>query len=255
LWYGQSKYNPSEVILWSLITPPYSRTLPPPPPQAPPPQQHQTLPPPQLPPPLPEKEKVGGQQRRITTDRSAGLDPDERDLKEAIKAFQKALDLAVGCKTKNRALDYLAITYSRLKAEAEETEAILKKSEGECATKEIKASSYYLFGVKYWQCAYSLSTAYTDRNRNSYDPFHYRNFTNPADKRKFDDCLTKGFEFFEKSLALNPQYLEAIFYQGLLYREKQKATEDETERRQWGEEAQKIAAKATDLQRRKEGRQ
>jgi tetratricopeptide (TPR) repeat protein len=246
MWYGQTVYKPLEIIFEPPRAPSSPTPLPPPPPPPPPP--------PAPPPPASEKENAGGQQRK-TTSRFADPHSDESDLKEAINAFQIAIDLAVDCKTKDRALDFLAITYSRLRAEVEETEAILKRAESECATTEIKMASYYSLGVKHWQCAYSLSTAYIDGNKHSYDPFHYRNFANPADKQKFDDCLTKGFEFIEKALALDSEYVNAIFYQGLLYREKQKATADETERRQWAEEAQKLTAKGTDLQRRKEGRQ
>jgi hypothetical protein len=85
--------------------------------------------------------------------------------------------------------------------------------------------------------------------------FHYRNFTNPADKQKFDDCLTKGFEYIEKALALAPEYVDAISYKGLLCREKQKSSKDETERAQWAKEAQELASKGLALQRKKDGRQ
>jgi len=186
---------------------------------------------------------------------AADIKPSERDLNGAVNAFQKALDLATDCRTKDLALSYLATAYGEIGAEVEETETILKRAESECATTEIKMASYYSLGVKNWQCAYSLSTAYIDKNKLSYDPFHYRNFTDPTDKQRFDDCTTKGLEYIEKALALDPEYVSAILYKGLLCREKQKSVEDETERRQWAEEAQKLAAKGTALQSRKEGRQ
>src|SRR5262245_24367261 len=226
-----------DVVIFAPPTPPASPSLLPPPP----------------PPPPSEKENAGEKQVK-TINRSANPNPNESDLKEAINAFQKALDLAADCKTKDRALNFLAATYSRLGAEEEEFEVILKRAESECATTKIKVSSYFSLGVKYWQCAYPLSTAYIDRDKFSYDAFHYRNFTNPADKWKFDDCLIKGFEFIDKALALDPECVEAIFYKGLLCREKQKSVENETERGQWADEAQKLAARGTDLQRKKEGR-
>jgi tetratricopeptide (TPR) repeat protein len=224
------------VVIFAPPTPPASPSLLPPPP-----------------PPPSEKENAAEKQVK-TINRSTNPNPNESDLQEAINAFQKALDLAADCKTKDRAFNFLAVTYSRLGAEEEETEAILKRAESECATTEIKVSSYFSVGVKYWQCAYSLSTAYTDRDKFTYEPFHYRNFTNPADKWKFDVCLTKGFEFIDKALALDPECVNAIFYRGLLCRERQKASENETERRQYAEEARKLAARGTDLQRKKEGR-
>ena len=235
LWYGQTMCKSPEIIFDPQIAPP---PLPPPPPPPPPPSK-----------------PAGGEQRQegVPSGRSAG--PGESDLKEAINAFQRALDLATDCKTKDQALAYLAIAYGQLGAEAEETESLLKRAGSECATKEVKATTYYLLGVKYWKCAYSLSTAYIDRNKFVYEPFHYRNFTNPADRQNFDDCLTKGFEYLEKALALAPEYVQAIFYKGLLCREKQKGSQDETERAQWAKEAQELASKGIALQRKKEGRQ
>ena len=216
----------------------------------------QIAPPPPLPPPPPpppRSKRAGGEQRQegVPIGRSAG--PGESDVKEAVNAFQRALDLATDCKTKDQALAYLAIAYGQLGAEAEETESLLKRAGSECATIEVKASSYYSLGARHWKCAYSLSTAYIDRNKFSYDPFHYRNFTNPADKRKFDDCLMKGFEYIEKALALDPEYVQAIFYKGLLCREKQKSSKDETERARWAKESQELASKGMALQRKKEG--
>ena len=235
LWYGQTMCKSSEIIFDPQIAPP--PPLPPPPP----------------PPPRPKHAGEEQRQEGFPICLSDGLS--ESDVKEAINAFQRALDLAADCKTRDRAIAYLAVVYDQLGAEAEWTESLLKRAESECATNEVKASSYYSLGVGHWKCAYSLSTAYIDGNKFSYDPFHYRNFTNPADRQKFEDCLMKGFEYIEKALALAPEYVQAIFYKGLLCREKQKSSKDETERAQWAKEAQELASKGVALQRKKEGRQ
>jgi tetratricopeptide (TPR) repeat protein len=229
LWYGKTMFKPLESSFEPLGAPP-----PPPPP------------------PVSRKKNAGRQQKQrdVTFVRSAGHNPSESDLIDAINAFKRAFDMATDCATKDQALTRLASAYDQLGAEAEVTELLLKRAESECATNEVKASSYYSLGVKHWMCAYDLSTAYADRNNS--EPFHYRAFTNLADRRKFDNCLTKGFEFIEKALALDPEYVEAIFYKGLLCREKQKASEDSTERGRWAEEAIKLADKGTDIQKRKE---
>jgi hypothetical protein len=73
-----------------------------------------------------------------------------------------------------------------------------------------------------------------------------------VDRQKFDNCLTKGFEFIEKALALNPEYVEAIFYKSLLCREKQKASEDGAERGKWENEALKLSDKGMYFQKLKE---
>jgi hypothetical protein len=211
-------------------------------------------PPPPPPPHVSRKKNAGRQQKQevVTFVRSAGLNPSESDVISAINAFQRALDMAPDCATKDQALTRLAVAYGQLGAEAKVSELLLKRAESECATNAAKASNYYSLGVKHWMCAYDLSAAYMDSNKFSDDPFHYRNFTNPADKQKFDDCLTKGFEFIEKALAMDPEYVEAIFYKALLCREKQKASEDGAERGKWENEAQKLGDKGMELRKRKE---
>jgi len=83
LWYGRTMCKPSEIIFDPQIAPP--PPLPPPPP------------------PPPRSKHVGGEQRQegVPTDRSAG--PGESDVNEAINAFQRALDLATDCNTKDQA--------------------------------------------------------------------------------------------------------------------------------------------------------
>jgi hypothetical protein len=211
-------------------------------------------PPPGPPPPVSRKKNVGSQQKQggVTFVRSARLNPSESDLMDAINAFQRALDMAPDCATKDQILTRLAVAYGQLGAEAKVSELLLKRAESECAPNEVKAASYYSLGVKHWMCAYDLSTAYMDRNKFIDDPFHYRNFSNPADKQKFDDCLTKGFELIEKALALDPEYVDAIFYKALLCREKQKTSEDGVEHRKWENEALKLGNKGMEFQKRRE---
>jgi hypothetical protein len=159
----------------------------------------QDPPPPPPPPPPPAKNKKAGKSQRQaigTFDiipQTAG--PSESELKESVSELQKALALAKDCETKNRILITLTVTYDKLPAEAEWEESMLKVAESECATNEIKSSMYYGVGANRWRCAYDISTRYKNNNIWVKDPFHYRSITNPADRRKFDDCLTKGFEY------------------------------------------------------------
>lgn len=221
---------------------------------APAPQDPPLPPPPPPPPTAKSKNRKGGRsqsQESSTFDippETAG--PSKTELKESVNELEKALALAGDCETKNRLLTDIMMAYYNLGAEAEAEESMLKIAESECATNEIKSSMYYSIVVYNWRRAYDLSIRYA--RSKAWAPFHYRSITNPADKRKFDDCLTKGFEYIDKALAVNPEYVEAIFYKALLCREKQKTSANVAEHKRWADEAMALADKATEIQKRKE---
>ncbi len=173
---------------------------------------------------------------------------------EALKAYETALELAKGnCLNTDNAIGYIATIYNDLNDEEKWREWMLKRADGECATKEVKATSYYSIGVKYWNCSYDQTTRYQDKA--SKDPFHYRNMDYPAalpDKAKAQACAAKGLEFLEKALQVDPEYVDAQFYKGLLYREQQKLTKEEPKRKELDALAKKIADEASALQKRKE---
>jgi tetratricopeptide (TPR) repeat protein len=167
---------------------------------------------------------------------------------KALESYTKALDLAGGnCKIRDNAIGYIATIHDELQNPDENRNWLLKRAEGECATPEIKAGTYYAIGVKYWQCAYDQSTRYADKAKLTTEPFHVRNFYHQPDKAKFDDCLSKAFEYVEKAISVNPEYAEAYSYKSLLYREKQKSTSAEADRKKFDEEAVKAAKMAIDL--------
>jgi tetratricopeptide (TPR) repeat protein len=72
------------------------------------------------------------------------------------------------------------------------------------------------------------------------------------DKKKVEDCINHGMEYVEKALEIDPEYAEVLYYKGLLYREKQKMSKVEAERKQYETEAKKIADKAGEITKRKE---
>jgi hypothetical protein len=214
-------------------------------------------PPPPPPPPTKNKNRKVGRSKSQESSTFEPLPetagPSKSELKESVNEFEKALALASDCETKNRILTSIIMAYYNLGAEAEVDESMLKIAESECATDEIKSSMYYSIGVNNWKRAYDLSIKYASRNINiqARAPFHYRSITNLADKRKFDDCLTKGFEYIDKALAVNPEYVEAMFYKALFCREKQKTSADAAERKRWADEAIAMVDKATKIQNQK----
>lgn len=173
---------------------------------------------------------------------------------EALNAYKKALDLAGGnCKVVDNAISYIATIYEDMGKPDERREWLLKRAEGECSDKDIKATTYYTIGVNYWNCAYDQTTRYQDKAAK--DPFHFRNMDYPAalpDKQKAEDCITKGLEYVEKALAVDPEYVDAYFYKGLLYRERQKLAKEESERKKLADMAQKMNDEGTALQKKKE---
>lgn len=179
----------------------------------------------------------------------------EQKANEALNAYQKALDLAAGnCKVIDNAISYIATIYEDLDKADERREWLLKRAEHpECSNKDIKATTYYTIAVNYWNCAYDQTTRYQDKAVT--DAFHYRNMDYAdalPDKQRAQDCVTKGLEYIEKALAVDPEYVDAYFYKGLLYRERQKMTKDEAERRKLADMAQKMNDEGSALQKKKE---
>lgn len=71
-------------------------------------------------------------------------------------------------------------------------------------------------------------------------------------KEAVHQLVDEGIESLKKALELDPEYVDAMQYLNLLYRENAKLTEDEEERREWEREADKLALDALDLKRKKE---
>lgn len=186
--------------------------------------------------------------------RSLSGDDRTRVADEALKAYKKALSLASSnCKLRENAISYIATIYEDLDKTEDWRTWRLQLADGDCATKDMKATTYYTVGVKYWDCSYQETTRYADKAIQ--DPFHYRNMDYPAalpDKQKAEACVTKGLEYVEKALQEDPEYVDALFYKGLLYRERQKMTKDQAEWKKLNDMAEKISKEASELQKKKE---
>ncbi len=193
----------------------------------------------------------------LVKDYKAATGKEQQDIaNQALDVYKKALDLSGNrCANVDNAISYIATIYDDLSNFDEWRNWMLKRAEGECSTKEIKATTYYSVAVKYWNCSYEQTTRYQDKMLIAREPFHYRNMDYPAalpDKQKSQDCVTKGLEYIEKALQVDPEYVDAMFYKGLLYRERQKLTKEEPKRRELDQIALKIANQATELQKKKE---
>jgi tetratricopeptide (TPR) repeat protein len=185
-------------------------------------------------------------------------DAKKKDLaSEALKDYQSALSRANGnCGVVDNALSYMAVIHDDMKNTEEWRKTMVERATNECLKKELRSQSFYSLGVNYWQCSYDQTTRYQDKTLFNSDPFHYRKMDySPealADRQKAQACVTKGFEYLEKSLELDPEYTQAMFYKGMLYRELQKLIKEEAKRKEFEQMAKKIADEATALQRKRE---
>src|SRR5262249_43331744 len=176
---------------------------------------------------------------------------------QALEVYQKALSLAKdNCIVIDNALMYMAVVYDDMKRTGDWRKTMGERATNKCTKQEARAQAYYGMGVDYWKCSYDQTSRYQDKALFSKDQFHYRKMDySPealADRQKAQTCVTKGFEYLEKALEVEPEYTEAMFYKGLLYRELQKLVKDEAKRKEFEQMAVKIAAEATALQKKKE---
>jgi hypothetical protein len=180
--------------------------------------------------------------------------------KDALNDYQNALSLAnENCSVIDNALSYIAVIHDDMNNREEWRKTMEVRATNKCMKKDIQAQSFYGLGVDYWKCSYDQTTRYQDKALFASDQFHYRKMDySPealADRQKAQNCVTKGFEYFEKALQIDPEYTQAMFYKGLLYRELQKLVKEEAKRKEFEQMALKIAAEAGALQRKKEAEQ
>lgn len=173
---------------------------------------------------------------------------------EALQMYKKALELTSNnCRNTDNALLYIASIYEDLEDRDNWRSWILKRTEGDCSNKDLKATTYYTVAVKYWEDAKAQTDRYQDKA--SQDPFHYRNMDYPAalaDKQKTEESITKGLEYIDKALQVDPEYVQAMYYRSLLYRQKQMMTKEEAKRKEIEALAKKITDDASVLEKKKE---
>lgn len=180
----------------------------------------------------------------------------EKSAMGTIDVFKKALEMAKGeCRLQENAMAYISSIYDDLGNEEQWREWMIKRAENSCADSKLKTTINHSIAVKYWQCAYDQTTRYADKVQMGTDPFHYRNMDYEAarpDKAKVEDCIAKGMEYVEKALAVDPEYADVMFYKALLYREKQKMTKVEADRKKYEEESKKISDQASAIMKKKQ---
>ena len=104
------------------------------------------------------------------------------------------------------------------------------------------ADPLYGIGTVNWQLVYD-ETGMTGEN-----------IENMEEKQlaEVNGLVDEGVDVLKKALELNPEYVEAMQYLNLLYREKAKLTEDKESKRGWEREADELALNALEMKRRQQ---
>jgi tetratricopeptide (TPR) repeat protein len=174
---------------------------------------------------------------------------------QALDVFQKALALSGdNCTNKDNAISNIAVIYDDLSDNDNWRTWMLRRAEDSCSTKEGRVNGYYVVATRYFNCSHDQTNRYQDKTRLN-DSWHYRDMDYPAalpDKRRAEDCVTRGLEYIEKALQEDPDHVNSLFYKGLLYRERQMLTKDPVKRKELGDIALKFNERATELMQKQE---
>ncbi len=93
-----------------------------------------------------------------------------------------------------------------------------------------------------WQLAYD-ETGMTGANVE---------FLSEERSAEINQLVDEGIASLKKALEIDPEYVDAMQYLNLMYREKAKLTAEEEEKRNWEREADQLALQALDLKRKQE---
>jgi tetratricopeptide (TPR) repeat protein len=175
---------------------------------------------------------------------------------EALKIYEKALALSQDhCRNKDNAFLYIAAIYGDLGDKAENRNWLLKRAEDSCSSSNIKSRMYHAVAVQYWRCSFDQTQRFRDPKLAVKDPFHYRNMDYPAAlplKKEAEGCTAEGLKYVEKAIQQDPDYSDSYFYKALLYRELQYLTKDTAKRRGYGQTAEELTNKASDMRKKQE---
>ncbi len=72
---------------------------------------------------------------------------------------------------------------------------------------------------------------------------------------EINELVDEGIASLKQALEIDPEYVDAMQYLNLLYREKAKLTAEEEEKRTWEREADQLALQALELKREQEARE
>jgi tetratricopeptide (TPR) repeat protein len=189
-------------------------------------------------------------------ERDKNVEEKKEIASQALQVFEKALALSgSNCANRDNAISNIAMIYDDLNDTASWRTWMLKRVEDSCATKEAKVEGYNAIVRRYFNCSQDQTSRYSDKAKlAANDYWHYRDMDYPAalpDKRKAEDCITRGLEYIEKGLQEDPGNTNLLIYKGLFYRERQMMTNDPAKRKELAQKALQIYDMAVDSQKKK----
>jgi tetratricopeptide (TPR) repeat protein len=175
----------------------------------------------------------------------------------ALQVFEKALALSgSNCANRDNAISNIAMIYDDLNDTASWRTWMLKRVENSCSTNEAKVEGYNAIARRYFSCSQDQTSRYSDKAKlAANDSWHYRDMDYPAalpDKRKAEDCVTRGLGYIEKGLQEDPENVSLLIYKGLFYRERQMMTKDPAKRKELEKMALQVYEQAVAIQKKKE---
>lgn len=176
---------------------------------------------------------------------------------QALQVFETALALSgSNCSNKNNAISNIAMIYDDLNDTDSWRTWMLKRVEDSCSPKEARVEGYNAIARTYFDCSQEQTRRYSDKAKLAATEYwHYRDMDYPAalpDKRKAEDCITRGLEYIEKGLQEDPENANLLIYKGLFYRERQMMTKDQAKRKELDQMALQFYSQAVAAQKKKE---
>jgi len=171
-----------------------------------------------------------------------GTSPDNMDrARNAIATFKEVIDRATDPVDQTTAMANLAGIYNGMGDYEMAKEWYRKRLELE------PNNPVPMYGIATidWQLSYDE----TGMTGESVD------FLSEERSAEINDLVDEGIASLKNALEIDPEYVDAMQYLNLLYREKAKLTAEEEEKRTWEREADQLALQALDLKREQEERE
>lgn len=144
---------------------------------------------------------------------------------KAIDAYRDVIKTSPNPKDIDAAHALIADLFDGLEKKDEHREWVLKRIQLPGQADDIRSQSYYTLAVGYWDESYRVTQKYLVP-RSQPPVYKPTKEWDTADVDKSRELVTKGLQFMEESLKINPKYANSYSYRGLLYREQAKLEAD-----------------------------
>jgi tetratricopeptide (TPR) repeat protein len=181
-----------------------------------------------------------------------GVDTKENmdKARQAIAAYQKVLERDPA---NDDAYNAVAFLYGALKDDKKQLDWIMARASMDSVSREKRSEAFTVLASKEWDCAFQITELPENKQTVMKEGKALIQFKKPKEQKEFDrarQCSSKGMEFVEKAIALNPQNDSAWSYKTNLLREMAKLAEMEgkaDQKSQFEKQANVAQEKTTEL--------